>query len=492
MSGKYVIATNEKELKKNLDYLSNKYYKQEFEKNGIVKFVLKRFQAAWKGLFGGRRFYPVGNPLYSILSKEVELYYLNNYLDICDIRIKKAFNKKEQEKKNSVNLSLVLSLISALLYSWLSYVFDKDVRKGILLPFINTLKYVVENLSKIFNLAEYSEELCNFNKWLLELAGVALVSVALFSVLCVVIIRFVSYLFGERNFEDKVVREYELDFLERMSNEENHRMYTDAIAFLNEFSEAFFWCIYIKAYKFLSDNNRTEGAIDELIHEIEGFFQENPILLGTREFDKIFDKKIVIRSLIHRAFLTFEGSEGKLVVEEGKIYLRDTKDTVIEGTIMEENKNIQLVDETLKQIEIIYDENYVKCKECINPYANIIEKISTLRNQTSKEKLIVSLEEKSRACESFLNLEKGMWGVIFTAAGLLLAIVADILIEKSDKLAPLLGVSEQRLLCIALVLCSAILIEIVLWVVSTKVWRAKTRKGNYYRFVIDLLRVEND
>lgn len=122
---KYVIARNRKELEKNLKYIEKEYYKEKSEgkKDSRKQNVFKSFWNRVKIAFISLRLsetYLIGEmKLYKKYIREIELYYAINDFDTDELYYIKNHKEKMCERKYSIILPLVLSIVASFGYTML-------------------------------------------------------------------------------------------------------------------------------------------------------------------------------------------------------------------------------------------------------------------------------------------------------------------------------------------------------------------------------------
>ena len=125
----------------------------------------------------------------------------------------------------------------------------------------------------------------------------------------------------EIDFSRKVAKEYEKEFIQRIINGNE---YNELIKTLDVYEEKFFEIICRLSYNYLMINRKKYETIDNLTTEIVKILLDNPILEKIEvEANLLLDKKVLIKSLVHRAYLKVNDSSKWLQLKQDKLCLRN-------------------------------------------------------------------------------------------------------------------------------------------------------------------------
>ncbi len=321
MAKKYVIASDEKQLNKNMDYFINN--RSKVLSKSIIQRIKELIIWIWMYYTEGLRFDSLNNQLYKLLAEEIELFYLNNFMDQKDIQIKCSFNTKRQEKRIGIKLPIILSIISSFIYTYLSQFLNENFMNDLIIPFIQICKLFYENL---LNNPAWETGVSIIYKsvlYLLLLTSVIILIILITIIIYWLVIKFFVLFLGEMNFEKNVISEYENKFMDRICEENNYIMYIEVIELLNAFEEKFFACIDLLSYNYMLKNNKECETIVVLEQEAEKVLLNNPILEKFDEYCCLWNKKILLKSLIYRVYRNINDKSTKLMLKEDKVYIKN-------------------------------------------------------------------------------------------------------------------------------------------------------------------------
>lgn len=295
---KYTIAQNEKELHTNFKVMAKKYFKAiKRTKLEILKqiAILFWFALRLKGLFEIH-----DKKLCAQYFDEVDLYYLNRNLTKRDLQITKSYQDKKHEHRYSVTLPICLSIIASLIQG----IIFADYFSSIWAQFKNMGDQLSENAltykDLLYYIADYSPGL------LVYFPLVIVIVIFLLIWLTYQSINIAGYFLDGLNVNKAIAEQYHIDRINELISCD---MYFVLIETLKLLSREFKQIIYQLVHNSVIVNKSI--SVEDFEKEIEEKFMNNPHInaLINNDMLKMWDKKIIIKSIIFRAILENNGNK---------------------------------------------------------------------------------------------------------------------------------------------------------------------------------------
>ena len=311
---KYVIACNDQEKDNNYKYITKKYYRNVKSK-GLIENIISAFQS----LRLSEPYYIFSEKLCELFIKELELFYLNNNFYRRSLQVRKAYLTKKNERYHGIVLPIFLSLIASIIYGIVSG---------------NVFRKLIEIINSFYNLSvqffcfvredvEYDH--IEIYKLYAELVIIVICFIAIVTPLIVwatiKIICIIAALFGGTNFSIITIRQYEIDYLEKLAlSDEYFSIAKEIDTYSNQFSDVINSLVYNTVIK--NGYALTENIIDELKEKLI----INPIIDQNDIFSTdLFEKQIIVKSIICRVLLRMNDKKSRLLLKRSKIILKKSE-----------------------------------------------------------------------------------------------------------------------------------------------------------------------
>lgn len=308
MSKCYIIAENEKQLISNLEFLTNEYRKIQKRKNGIN--LKELFHVSKTNM---QCHYD--EELCKIYFDEIEVFYINNFFDRRYLQIKKASISNQHERRMSIKLPIRLSIIASIIYSGIFNYLGKEFQDGMILPFAELCKKLLEYKIPPERLKEY-----------------IVASIHVFELLAIIIIFLMVVIWivnrgidaivrieGGKNYNKKIGEKYEIDYIERLLEKNNYLLLKKELSI---YEEAYFSIIEHLSYNYLIENHVEFDNVEKIEKEIMVKLLNTAAIYKLKEsFEGICEDSVLVKSLIQRVYLKINGNSRRIRMHEGKIYL---------------------------------------------------------------------------------------------------------------------------------------------------------------------------
>lgn len=324
MKRKYIIAQDHEKMNANFKYIteSYNYSTKDEKKKSFIKYIIHLFD-----LYFGKMqvLYPYNKNLCFLYINEIKLFYVNNSFKRKDLEIQKCYLQQKYDRKKSVFLPIIISIIASIIYAVFNTLFWGDLIRfwhmllDYVVTFINNLRTVDILLREMLIpiLSSIIALVC-MASLLLILALLPLPLIWMFST-------FLSAHLAGQNFSLIVAKQYEIDYIEKLSSSEK---YFELIEKLDKFTDDFFGEINELAFSIaVREELKDIDSIEKRLAEkyISGNKMVNQVF--NNSYFEICEKEIIIKSIIYRAFLKTKDEHKfhKLVMKKDKLSIKSAK-----------------------------------------------------------------------------------------------------------------------------------------------------------------------
>lgn len=317
MSKKYIIAQNREEIDVNFNYITKNYFISEKQKR--KKSIKKNIENILKLYGKGEVFYQFNKDLSQLYIDEIELFYLNNNFNTKDLHILKCYLQQKRERKNSIFLPIVLSIIASIIYGLINVVIWKPLIDPIN-TYFSVWKTLIDSLLKdgVVLVNKIFPTLLVLG--MLILLGICLIVFFIMPLIPFwILIKAIATIVDDLNFNRVVVYQYELEFLDRIAICEK---YFELIEKLDKYADCFFGVINQLAYNYVVSYDLKN--IDSIVEKIFEFICNNKIInyIVDDSFNSVCEKRSIIKSIIYRNFLKLNDKSSILVMHKRKFIIR--------------------------------------------------------------------------------------------------------------------------------------------------------------------------
>ena len=311
MRENYVIACSDEEKDQNYKYIAKKYFRDKKNRNLIGSIIL-----ALQSLRLSEPYYFFSEELCGLYIKEIELFYLNNNFCKRRLQIRKAYLIKKNERHYGIILPIFLSLIASIIYGICSgSIFETLVYiingvSDISLKFFDLIDKVAEN--------DYTEICKMYFQLIMFVVFFIVIMTLLVGWIIIKIIHIISAFLGGINFSKITIKQYEIDYLDKLAlNEEYYSLIKEIDTYSNKLFDAINSLTYNMAIK--------DGSVlvENVICELEKKLSAAPNIIHNDKFStNLFDKHIIVKSIICRALLNMKEKHSCLVLKRNRIFLK--------------------------------------------------------------------------------------------------------------------------------------------------------------------------
>lgn len=311
MREKYIIACSDKEKDQNYKYIAKKYFHDKKSRS-----LMRRIILALRSLRLWEPYYFFSEELCELYIEELELFYLNNNFCKRRLQVRKAYLIKENERHYGIILPIFLSLIASIIYGICSAsVFKKlgDIVNNtydVSVKFFNLIGKDVE-----YDFTEIYKLYFQFIIWTLLYF---VIMIPLVVGILIEIINLVSTFLGGFNFSKMTMKQYEIDYLDKLIlNEEYYRLIKEIDICSNKFFDVINSLTYNLAVK------DGYALVENVICELERKLSAVSIIIHNDRFSTdLFDKHIILKSIICRALLNMKEKHSNLVLKRNRIFMK--------------------------------------------------------------------------------------------------------------------------------------------------------------------------
>lgn len=308
---KYTIAQNEEELDNNLKYISGKItaeIKKDKKNKSINKKKSKQSKSSCKkNIILMKSFYDYNEKLCQMYLNEIALFYLINSFNRKDLVIRKCYLIKKHERYIGVLIPIMLSIIASVVYS--------IVFKDFLSSFLKDAFLIISNSSvKIFKLFLLNIDVVIHN--LVDVLSIVLILIIIVVVIGIFLLfvlgtvmlflNIIASFIGGYDFSKVVAKQYELEYINEIISCDMYFVLMETLKLLSrEFK------LNINQLVNNSVILNKSISVEDFEKEVEEKFMNNPHInaLINNDMLKMWDKKIIIKSIIFRAILENNGNK---------------------------------------------------------------------------------------------------------------------------------------------------------------------------------------
>lgn len=309
----YIIARDDKERDKNFNYISRKYSMGRPKNGSLIKFCKRLFSMTFH-LFAP--YWDFSNEVCKLYMEEINLFYINNNFRRVDLQIRKSYFMEKKNHNSNIFLPILLSLAASIIYILCTKMF--------LTPLSDVINHYGQSLKTFMSSFENMEFIKNNIRQIVIIAALyAFLWIYIMTsaiVLVWIIIKAIyalSTAIGGFDFNARVVKNYEMDLLEKIISNDN---YFKIIEQLNAYEVRYFDVINSLIYNMVI----REGAatIEDIETKLGEKLSNNQDIIRTKELCDFFDEELIVKSIICRALLKINQKSSNLVMRKGKVFLK--------------------------------------------------------------------------------------------------------------------------------------------------------------------------
>lgn len=317
MREKYVIACSDEQKKKNYKYIYKKYEKDKKNNSGKKRRGwMKEIIPLLQFLRISESYYFYDEKLCGLYIEELELFYLNSNFDKRRLQVRKAYLTKNNERYYGIFLPIFLSLFASVIYGICTDVFFKK---------LSDIFKVVGNTSLIFfdlisKNAEYEcIDICKaYSQLIIYVFFFTLIFIILVGYVVIKIVHVITAFIGGFNFSKITIKQYEIDYLDRLESNEEYFSLTKEI---DRYSDKFFDVINLLAYNMIIKDGYV--SVENVIYELGKKLCTNPIIVHNNKFSTVlFEKDTIVKSIICRVLLKMKEKNSCLLLKKNRIFLK--------------------------------------------------------------------------------------------------------------------------------------------------------------------------
>ena len=151
------------------------------------------------------------------------------------------------------------------------------------------------------------------------------------------------------------------------------------------------------------------------------------------------------------------------------------------------NFNNTPIDTVLDEIDKLFKTHYLGYKDHNKHYEELITEIEKFKNNISKKKILISINEKINELEIVSNHETNIWGILFVIVGLFISILTYVYLDNYNLLLESIKLPLNFFVCLVMFFVIGLFVVMILYCLSINPNTRKLKKKCYYKFVYDIL-----